>query len=122
MTSRAGMPLSPRQTQALTAAATGATLTEIGYQLGITREHVSMLLSHAYRRLDVTHLPRHQRRPAAVRAAIRQGIIPNPVKEAASAGPAAAQATEPAHNDGPTVREAAANDRRWWETEKAGEQ
>jgi hypothetical protein len=28
----------------------------------------------------------------------------------------------PAHNDGPTVREAAANDRRWWETEKAGEQ
>jgi hypothetical protein len=27
----------------------------------------------------------------------------------------------PGHNDGPTVREAAANDRRWWETEKAGE-
>jgi hypothetical protein len=30
-------------------------------------------------------------------------------------------ASRPAHNDGPTVREAAANDRRWWETEKAGE-
>jgi DNA-binding CsgD family transcriptional regulator len=80
--SRAGMPLSPRQTEALTAAATGATLSEIGHQLGITREHVSMLLSHAYRRLDVTHLPRDQRRPAAVRAAIRRGLIPNPAEEA----------------------------------------
>jgi DNA-binding CsgD family transcriptional regulator len=79
--SRAGMPLSPRQLQALTAAATGATLTEIGDQLGITREHVSMLLSNAYRRLDVTHLPRNQRRAAAVRAAVRRGLIPNPAEE-----------------------------------------
>jgi len=35
---------------------------------------------------------------------------------------AAEQASEVAHNDGPSVAEAAANDRRWWETEKAGEQ
>jgi hypothetical protein len=27
----------------------------------------------------------------------------------------------PAHNDGPSVAEAAANDRRWWNGEKAGE-
>jgi DNA-binding CsgD family transcriptional regulator len=79
--SQAGMPLSPRQTQALTAAATGATLRQIGDQLGITREHVSQLLSNAYRRLDVTHLPRNERRPAAVRAAIRRGLIPNPAEE-----------------------------------------
>jgi DNA-binding CsgD family transcriptional regulator len=75
------MPLSPRQTQALTAAATGATLTEIGHQLGITREHASMLRSNAYRRLDVTHLPRNQRRAAAVRIAVRRGLIPNPAEE-----------------------------------------
>lgn len=75
---QAGMPLSPRQLQALTAAATGATLTQIGAQLGITREHASMLLSHAYRRLDVGHLPRDQKRAAAVRIAVRRGLIPNP--------------------------------------------
>lgn len=68
--------LSPRQTQALTAAATGATLTEIGAQLGITRESVSSLLSNAYIRLGVTHLPRGLRRPAAVRVARWHGLIP----------------------------------------------
>lgn len=74
-------PLSPRQREALTAAATGATLTEIGQQLGITREHASMLLSHAYRRLDLAHLPRNEKRAAAVRAAVRRGLIPDPSKE-----------------------------------------
>lgn len=81
MTDQPGMRLSPRQTQALTLAATGATLTQIGGQLGITREHVSMLLSGAYRRLDVGHLPRDQKRAAAVRAAIRHGLITNPAEE-----------------------------------------
>lgn len=76
-----GQPLSPRQREALTAAATGATLREIGRQLGITREHASMLLSHAYRRLDLAHLPRNEKRPAAVREAVRQGLIPDPSKE-----------------------------------------
>lgn len=77
----AGMRLSPRQLQALTAAATGATLSQIGQQLGITREHASMLLSGAYRRLDLDHLPRSEKRPAAIREAIRRGIIPDPSKE-----------------------------------------
>jgi DNA-binding CsgD family transcriptional regulator len=80
MTSTPGMPLSPRQVQALTAAATGATLSEIGRQLGVTREQVSYLLSHAYRRLDVGHLPRDQKRAAAVRQAVRRGIIPDPTE------------------------------------------
>lgn len=81
MTSTPGTPPSPRQLQALTAAATGATLREIGRQLGITREHASMLLSHAYRRLGVAHLPRAEKRPAAVREATRRGLIPDPSKE-----------------------------------------
>lgn len=72
--------LSPRQTQTLTAAATGATLQEIAHQLGITREAVASLLSNAYRRLDVTHLPRGQRRPAAVRVARQHGLIPEETK------------------------------------------
>jgi DNA-binding CsgD family transcriptional regulator len=82
MTSTPGMPLSPRQVQALTAAATGATLSEIGRQLGVTREQVSYLLSHAYRRLDVGHLPRAQKRAAAIRTAVRRGLIPDPTETA----------------------------------------
>lgn len=31
------------------------------------------------------------------------------------------EALQPAHDAGPTVAEAAANDRRWWDGEKAGE-
>jgi len=80
MTSAPGMPLSPRQVQALTAAAAGATLSEIGRQMGVTREQVSYLLSHAYRRLDVGHLPRDQKRAAAVRTAVRRGLIPDPTE------------------------------------------
>lgn len=97
------MPLTLRQAQALTAAADGAPLREVADRLGITREHVAMLLSHAYRRLDVTHLPRDQRRAAAVRVAIRRGLIPDPNADSA-----------PAHNAGPTVAECAADDARWW--------
>ena len=78
----ARMPLTPRQAQALTAAATGATLREVADQLGITREHASSLLSRAYQRLDVTHLPRGQRRTAAARTAVRRGLIPDPTETA----------------------------------------
>ncbi len=81
MTGTPGAQPSPRQLQALTLAATGATLREIGDRLGITREHVSVLLSGAYRRLDVGHLPRDQKRAAAVREAIRRGLIPNTSQE-----------------------------------------
>lgn len=78
MTSLPGARLSPRQTQALTHAATGATLNEIAQRMGVTRESVSSLLSNAYIRLDVTYLPRNQRRAAAVRVARQHGLIPDP--------------------------------------------
>lgn len=74
-------PLTPRQAQALTAAADGAPLREVGARLGTTREHAASLLSGAYQRLDVAYLPRDQRRAAAVRAAVRRGLIPDPTKE-----------------------------------------
>ncbi|MFE9920442.1 sigma factor-like helix-turn-helix DNA-binding protein [Streptomyces sp. NPDC005774] len=71
----ARMPLTPRQAQALTAAADGAPLREVGARLGTTREHASSLLSRAYERLDVTYLPRSERRAAAVRTALARGLI-----------------------------------------------
>lgn len=61
--------LSPRQTAVLTAAADGAPLSTVANRLGTTREQVAARLSEAYRRLDVTWLPRNERRAAAVRAA-----------------------------------------------------
>ncbi|WP_460071111.1 sigma factor-like helix-turn-helix DNA-binding protein [Streptomyces sp. YKOK-I1] len=73
--------LSPRQAQALAAAATGATLREIAERLDITREYVSVLLTGAYRRLGVDQLPRSEKRPAAVREAVRRGLIPDLSKE-----------------------------------------
>ncbi len=77
----ARQPLTPRQAAVLTAAADGAPLREVAARLGITREHASSLLSRAYERLDVAYLPRDQRRAAAVRTAVRRGLIPNPAKE-----------------------------------------
>lgn len=77
----ARMPLTPRQAQALTAAADGAPLREVGARLGITREHASSLLSRAYERLDVTSVPRDRRRAAAVRVAVRRGLIVLPSTE-----------------------------------------
>jgi DNA-binding CsgD family transcriptional regulator len=74
----ARMSLTPRQAEALTAAAGGAPLREVADQLGVTRERVASLLSRAYERLDVNYLPRDQRRAAAVRAAVRRGLIPDP--------------------------------------------
>lgn len=71
----ARMPLTPRQAQALTAAADGAPLREVGARLGTTREQASSLLSRAYERLNVTQVPRDRRRAAAVRAAVRRGLI-----------------------------------------------
>lgn len=70
------MPLTPRQAEVLTAAADGATLAVVAQRLGTTRETVAARLSDAYRRLDVTYLPRDERRAAAVRTARRRGLIP----------------------------------------------
>lgn len=86
----ARMPITPRQAQALTAAADGKPLREVADHLGVTRERVASLLS------------RDQRRDAAVRTARRRGLIP------------------PADDGGPTVREAAADDKAW-PLQKAGE-
>lgn len=77
----ARLPLTPRQAQALTAAADGAPLREVGARLGVTREQASSLLSRAYERLDVAQVPRARRRAAAVRAAVRRGLIPDPTTE-----------------------------------------
>lgn len=81
----ARMPLTPRQAQVLTAAAGGAPLRQVADQLGLKREAVASLLSRAYQRLDVVYLPRDQRRAAAVRTAVRRGLIPDPntVKDSA---------------------------------------
>ncbi|MFD0033064.1 hypothetical protein ACWFR5_26065 [Streptomyces sp. NPDC055092] len=61
-------------------------------------------LPEAYQRLDVTYLPRGERRAEAVRAACWRGRIPNPT----------------AH-DGPSIAEHAAPDRNW-DVEKGGDQ
>ncbi|WP_442803456.1 hypothetical protein OG411_19210 [Streptomyces pseudogriseolus] len=74
----ARMPLTPQQGQALTAAADGAPLRVVGARLGTTREQAASLLSRAYDRLGVADVPRAQRRAAAVRAAVRRGLIPDP--------------------------------------------
>ncbi|MEU6990331.1 LuxR C-terminal-related transcriptional regulator [Streptomyces sp. NPDC046465] len=76
-------PLTARQAEVLTAAADGAPLAVVARRLGITREQVSSRLSEGYLRLGVTHLPRGQRRAAAVETARRRGLIP-PAKESAA--------------------------------------
>lgn len=70
------MPLTPLQARVLTAAADGAPLRIVAEHLGTTRAQVAARLSDAYRRLDVTHLPRNERRQAAVRIARNRGLIP----------------------------------------------
>ncbi|MEU0001519.1 LuxR C-terminal-related transcriptional regulator [Streptomyces microflavus] len=76
MSGPARMPLTPRQAQVLIAAADGAPLSQVAARLGVQRETVAARLSDAYRRLDVAHLPRDEKRQAAVRAARRRGLIP----------------------------------------------
>lgn len=70
------MPLTPRQAEALSHAADGASLAEVAQRMGVTRERVASLLSSAYKRLDVDHLPRDSKRSAAVRTARQRGLIP----------------------------------------------
>jgi DNA-binding NarL/FixJ family response regulator len=72
------MPLTPRQADVLTAAAGGDPLRVVADRLGITREQVASHLARAYQRLDVTSLPREERRAAAVRTAVHRGLIPTP--------------------------------------------
>jgi DNA-binding NarL/FixJ family response regulator len=77
------MPLTPRQAQVLHAAADGASLATVAARLGTTSQQVSARLAEAYHRLDVTYLPRPERRTAAVREARRRGLIPTRQEHAA---------------------------------------
>ncbi|MFI2465959.1 LuxR C-terminal-related transcriptional regulator [Streptomyces globisporus] len=76
MSGPARMALTPRQAQVLIAAADGAPLSQVAVRLGVRRETVAARLSDAYRRLDVAHLPRDEKRQAAVRTARSRGLIP----------------------------------------------
>jgi DNA-binding NarL/FixJ family response regulator len=71
------MPLTGRQAEVLTAAADGSSLVVVAGRLGTSREQVSARLSEAYRRLDVSWVPRDERRAAAVRVARGRGLIPD---------------------------------------------
>lgn len=68
--------LTPRQAAVLAAAADGAPLSTVAARLGTTRTQIASRISEAYRRLDVTWMPRGERRAAAVRIARRHGLIP----------------------------------------------
>lgn len=70
-----GPRLTPRQAAVLAAAADGATLATVAERLGTTREQIAARLAEAYQRLGVTHLPRGERRAAAIRVARRHGLI-----------------------------------------------
>jgi DNA-binding CsgD family transcriptional regulator len=83
--------LSPVQARVLAAAADGAPLSVVAARLGTTRTQVASRLSEAYRRLDVTWLPRGEKRAEAVRVARGHGLIP---PEAASGPVGAPQGSE----------------------------
>lgn len=99
MSGPARMPLTPRQALVLHAAADGAPLAVVAARVGRTRQQVAARLSEAYERLGVAHLIRSEKRAAAVREARRRGLIPDPA---------------PAAHDGPSISEAAAEDRAYW--------
>lgn len=69
-------PLTARQAEVLDAASDGASLTTIAARLDTSTQQVSARLSEGYLRLGVTHLPRQERRAAAVHEARRRGLIP----------------------------------------------
>jgi DNA-binding NarL/FixJ family response regulator len=69
-------PLTARQAEVLTAASDGASLSTVAARLDTTTQQISARLSEGYLRLGVTHLPREERRAAAVDVARRRGLIP----------------------------------------------
>ncbi|MGW8679601.1 LuxR C-terminal-related transcriptional regulator [Streptomyces sp. NPDC055817] len=70
------MPLTGRQAEVLTSSADGAPISVVARRLHTTPQQVSARLSESYIRLGVTHLPRPERRAAAVAEARRRGLIP----------------------------------------------
>lgn len=71
----AGSLLSRRQVEILREAASVTSLEELGRRLGMTVPAVGSCLSRIYQRLEVTHLPRSERRASAVRVAIQHGLF-----------------------------------------------
>lgn len=67
-----GAKLSPAEQRVL-AAVEGRTLTETGRFLGMQRTTVSSHLNRVYRKLGVAHLPRKEKREAALKEARNQG-------------------------------------------------
>ncbi len=88
--------LSPGQLAALQLAANGYTSRQIATRLGATEQGIHLRLNTAMRSLGA------RSRTHAVAIAITRGLIK-------------------LDDNGPTVREAAADDRRWWGGEKVGE-
>ena len=70
-----GLCLSRRQVEVLREAASGDSLVRLGQRLRMTDQAVSSHLSRIYQQLEVTHLPRSERRAAAVRVALQHGLI-----------------------------------------------
>ena len=70
-----GSLLSRRQVEILREAASVASLEELGCRLGMTVPAVGSCLSRIYQRLEVTHLPRSERRASAVRVAMQHGLF-----------------------------------------------
>jgi DNA-binding NarL/FixJ family response regulator len=70
-----GPALTPQQLSVLREAASGGSLTEIGARLGMTGPEVGSTLTRIYQRLEVTHVPRSERRAAAVRVAVQYGLL-----------------------------------------------
>jgi DNA-binding CsgD family transcriptional regulator len=134
-------PVTPHQLKALQLASTGHTHKQIAGELGIEPASVGKLMTEIFRKLGARSMPhavllacqaglldgRPQRHGdhAGYAAHIYRGEEPC---DACKAGEKTYRAQQrrkrqhkPAYDSGPSVREAAADDRRWWNSEKTGE-
>ncbi|WSF22090.1 helix-turn-helix domain-containing protein (plasmid) [Streptomyces sp. NBC_01353] len=69
--------LTPLQARILREAVPGIPLATVARRVGTSRQAVAARLSEVYRLLGVSHLPREERREAAVRAAGARGLLPD---------------------------------------------
>jgi transcriptional regulator with XRE-family HTH domain len=67
--------LTPRQAHILRVAAAGLPLARVAVLVGTSRQVVAARLSESYRVLGVSHLPRDERRSAAMRVAEARGLL-----------------------------------------------
>ena len=70
-----GPAITRQQLSVLREAASGGSLAEIGARLGMTGSEVGSTLTRVYQRLEVTHVPRSERRAAAVRVAAQHHLL-----------------------------------------------